>query len=311
MIKFLIKRLLQGLPVLFIVVTVTFFMMKLAPGGPFSTEKAIPKEILAKLNEQYHLNDPMLKQYIRYVGDVATANFGPSFKYPGRTVNELISTGFPITFELGFYALIVAVILGTISGIFAAIRPNTWQDYIPMSFSMAGICLPTMLMGPLLALIFGIWFEWLPVSGWDGPEYKILPAITLGTVYAAYIARLSRGGMLEILSQDFIRTARAKGVKEKMVIIKHALKGGLLPVVSFLGPAAAGLLSGSFVVETVFQIPGLGRYFVQASFNRDYTMIMGTTVFYALLIVLFNILSDTMQIVMNPKLNFENAKGGK
>jgi oligopeptide transport system permease protein len=197
----------------------------------------------------------------------------------------------------------VAVFIGVLAGVTASMRPNTLQDYVPMSAAMIGICMPSFLLGPLLVLIFGIHLEWLPVSGWGQiPGDKILPAITLGTGYAAYIARLSRGGMLEVLSQDYIRTARAKGLPEFVIIGKHALRGGLVPVVAFLGPAFAGLLGGSFVVETIFQIPGLGRFYVQAAFNRDYTMILGSTVFFATLIILFNLLSDMLAIWLNPKL---------
>jgi oligopeptide transport system permease protein len=199
--------------------------------------------------------------------------------------------------------MLVALVIGVSAGVAAAMRPNTAQDYIPMSAAMIGICMPSFLLGPLLVLIFGIHLEWLPVSGWgDIPGDKILPAITLGTGYAAYIARLSRGGMLEVLSQDYIRTARAKGLSEPVVVAKHALRGGLIPVIAFLGPAFAGLLGGSFVVETVFQIPGLGRFYVQAAFNRDYTMILGTTVFFSTLIIIFNLLSDMLAIWLNPKL---------
>jgi oligopeptide transport system permease protein len=304
MLKFIFRRVLESIPVILIVVTLTFFLVRMAPGGPFSAEKNVPEEILRNLNERYHLNDPLPKQFIDYLGNLARFDFGPSFKYPGRTVNELIVTGLPVTAELGCYALLVALILGVVSGLMGALKPNSLRDYIPMSFAMIGICMPSFLLGPLLVLIFGIWLRWLPVSGWEDPVSKILPSITLGAAYAAYIARLSRGGMLEILSQDFIRTARAKGLPEKWVIMKHSLKGGLLPVIAFLGPALAGLLSGSFVVETIFQIPGLGRFYVQAAFNRDYTMIMGTTVFLGVLIVFFNLISDVIQVWLNPRLSY-------
>ena len=230
-------------------------------------------------------------------------DFGPSFRHSNRTVTEMILTGLPVTFELGVYSLLIAVFIGILAGLSAALRPNSLQDYIPMSLAMTGICMPTFLLGPLLVLVFGIWLEWLPVSGWGAlPGDKILPSITMGTVYAAYIARLTRGGMLEVMYQDFIRTARAKGLSELMVVTRHALKGGLLPVVSFLGPAIAGLLAGSFVVETIFQIPGLGRFYVQAAFNRDYTMILGTTIFYSALIIYFNLFSDILTRWLDPRL---------
>ena len=303
MLRFAIGRLLQAIPVLLIVISVTFLLVHSAPGGPFSADKAVPPEVIKALEAQYNLDQTLWQQYVSYLGDVVQGDFGPSFKYSGRTVNELIAAGLPITAELGLYALLIALIIGVAAGVIAAIRPNTMQDYIPMSAAMLGICMPSFLLGPLLVLVFGIYLDWLPVSGWgDIPGDKILPSITLGAGYAAYIARLSRGGMLEILSQDYIRTARAKGLSEPLIIAKHALRGGLIPVVAFLGPAFAGLLGGSFVVETIYQIPGLGRFYVQAAFNRDYTMILGMTVFFATLIILFNLLSDMLAIWLNPKL---------
>ena len=303
MLKFALGRLLQAIPVLLVVISMTFMLVHSAPGGPFSADKAVPAEVLAALEAQYNLDQPLWQQYMSYLGDVLKGDLGPSFKYPGRSVNELIASGLPTTAELGLYAMLVAVFIGVLAGVTASMRPNTLQDYMPMSAAMIGICMPSFLLGPLLVLIFGIHLEWLPVSGWGQiPGDKILPAITLGTGYAAYIARLSRGGMLEVLSQDYIRTARAKGLPEFVIIGKHALRGGLVPVVAFLGPAFAGLLGGSFVVETIFQIPGLGRFYVQAAFNRDYTMILGSTVFFATLIILFNLLSDMLAIWLNPKL---------
>ncbi|MEC7389743.1 MAG: ABC transporter permease subunit [Pseudomonadota bacterium] len=310
MLKFLLSRIAQAVPVLLVVVTATFFIVHAAPGGPFSADKAVPPEVIEALEAQYKLDQPVWRQYISYLGDILSGDFGPSFKYPGRSVNELIMAGIPITAELAFYAMLVALGLGVLSGVGAAMRPNTLQDYAPMTLAMIGICMPSFLLGPLLVLVFGIELEMVPVSGWgDIPGDKILPSITLGTGYAAYIARLSRGGMLEILSQDFIRTARAKGLSESTVIIKHALKGGLIPVIAFLGPAFAGLLAGSFVVETIFQIPGIGRFYVQAAFNRDYTLILGMTIFLSTLIIIFNLISDLISIWLNPKLRDEISNG--
>lgn len=307
MLRFITSRILQAIPVLFIVITVTFFLVRIAPGGPFDAEKNLEAHVLAKLNARYHLDDPIYKQYADYLLNVVQGDFGPSFRYPNRSVTELIATGLPITFELAFYAILVALGIGIGAGLLAAMRPNTLQDHLPMSAAMLGICLPSFLLGPILVLVFGIYLEWLPVSGWGySPGDKILPAITLGAGYAAYIARLTRGGMLEVMSQDFIRTAYAKGLPEHVILFKHALKGGLLPVVSFLGPAMAGLLSGSFVVETIFQIPGLGRFYVQAAFNRDYTMILGTTIFFSTLIVVFNLLADILLVALNPRLSFRS-----
>jgi len=308
MIRIILNRIAISIPVLLIVITVTFFFIRLAPGGPFDTEKAVPPEIMKNLNEYYNLDKPVFSQYLDYLKNLIKGDFGPSFRHSNRTVTEMILTGLPVTFELGLYALFIALFIGILAGLSAALKPNSLRDYIPMSFAMTGICMPTFLLGPLLVLVFGIWFEWLPVSGWNTLNGdKILPSITLGTAYAAYIARLTRGGMLEIMYQDFIRTARAKGLSEIIVVTRHAMKGGLLPVVSFLGPAIAGLLSGSFVVETIFQIPGLGRFYVQAAFNRDYTMILGTTILYSTLIISFNLLSDILTTWLDPRLRDNEA----
>jgi oligopeptide transport system permease protein len=258
---------------------------------------------MEKLNEKYNLDAPLYKQYFDYLVSAIQGDFGPSFRYPGRTVAEMIAIGLPITFELAIYSILFATFLGITFGSLAALKQNTLLDYIPMSISMAGICIPSIVLGPLLSLIFGIWMGWLPVSGWGTyAGDKLLPVVTLGTAYAAYCARLSRGGMLEILGQDFIRTARAKGLSEFRIVVVHALRGGLIPVVSFLGPAIAGLLAGSFVVETIFGIPGLGRFYVQAAFNRDYTMILGTSIFFSALIILFNLLADLLGAAMDPRV---------
>jgi oligopeptide transport system permease protein len=312
MLRFIISRLLQAIPVIFIVITATFFLVRAAPGGPFDAEKVVLPEVKRALEAQYKLDLPLYEQYFAYLTDLAQGELGPSFKYPGRSVNEILFSGLPVTAELGFYALLIALIIGVTAGVLASLKPNTLQDYIPMSLAMIGICMPSFLLGPLLVLVFGIYLEWLPISGWGSiPGDKILPSITLGAAYAAYVARLSRAGMLEILSQDYIRTARAKGLPEWQVVSKHALRGGLIPVIAFLGPAFAGLLAGSFVVETIFQIPGLGRFYVQAAFNRDYTMILGTTVFLSTLIVLFNLISDVAAAWLNPRLRSQLSGGGK
>ena len=303
MISLILKRLATAIPVLLAVITLTFFLVHSAPGGPFDEEKAVSPEVLIKLNERYNLDEPLMVQYFDYLGNVLQGDFGPSFRYPSRSVTELISIGLPITFELALYAILFALMLGIVAGVISSLRPNTAYDYIPMTVAMAGICIPSIILGPSLTLIFGIWLNWLPVTGWgDIPGDKILPTITLGTAYAAYCARLTRGGMLEILNQDFIRTARAKGLSEFRVVVVHALRGGLTPVIAFLGPAMAGLLAGSFVVETIFGIPGLGRFYVEAAFNRDYTMILGTSIFFSCLIISFNLLSDLVAASLNPRL---------
>ena len=304
MIRLIFNRLLVAIPVLLSVITITFLMVHSAPGGPFDYERVVSQEVMEQLNQKYNLDAPLYFQYFDYLSNIIKGDFGPSFRYPGRNVTEMISLGLPVTLELAIYSILFATFIGIFFGSIAALKKNTWLDYLPMTISMAGICIPSIVLGPLLSLIFGIWLGWLPVSGWgEGyPGSKILPVITLGTAYAAYCARLSRGGMLEVLGQDFIRTARAKGLSEFKVVVFHALRGGLIPVVSFLGPAIAGLLAGSFVVETIFNIPGLGRFYVQAAFNRDYTMILGTTVFFSFLIILFNLIADIAGAAMDPRV---------
>lgn len=310
MLVFIIKRLLQAIPVLFLVATVTFFMVRAAPGGPFDKDRSIPPEVMTQLNKRYHLDDPLWKQYVDYMGNVVQGDFGPSFKYASHSVTELIAAGLPATLELSLYAILFALVVGLPIGILAALKRNTLLDYIPMSTAMIGICMPTFVLGPILLLIFGIWLGWLPVAGWGQISGdKILPSVTLGSVYAAYIARICRGGMLEVFSQDYIRTARAKGLSTMRIVVVHALRGGISPVISFLGPAIAGLLAGSFVVESIFQIPGLGRFYVMAAFNRDYTMILGLTIFFAFLIILFNLIADIVLVWINPKIRQEIGGG--
>ncbi|MBI2497497.1 MAG: ABC transporter permease subunit [Opitutae bacterium] len=305
MFRFVARRLLQIIPVLFVIITATFFMVRFVPGGPFTAEKAIPPEILKNLEAHYGLDQPLWRQYVNYLGQVARGNLGPSFKYANRSVNEIIAQKLPVSLELGGWAMLVALGLGLPLGVFAAARHNSWLDHVCSATGMIGICVPTFVLGPLLALLFGIYLQWLNVSGWDHATDRILPGVTLGFVYAAYVMRLTRGGMLEVLHQDFIRTARAKGASEARVILRHALRGGLLPVVSFLGPAIAGILTGSFVIETIFQIPGLGREFVNSAFNRDYTLVLGTVILYAGLLVVMNLVVDVVQVWLNPRLKFE------
>lgn len=302
MLKFILRRLLELIPVLLIAITLVFFMVRLAPGGPFTQEKSFSKDAMARLNEHYGLDKPILAQYASYMLNLLKGDLGPSFQYPTRSVNEIISETFPVSLELGSWAMLFALTIGLTAGIIASLRPNTMQDHIPMGMAMTGICMPSFVLGPLLILIFGLWLRWLNASGWETASDRILPAITLGSAYAAYIARLTRGSMLEILPSDFIRTARAKGLPEKVVILKHTLKNAILPVVSFLGPATAGIITGSFVVETIFNIPGMGRMFVLSAFNRDYTLILGLVVFLGVLVVLFNVVVDILLGLLNPKL---------
>ena len=303
MIQLILKRLFTYIPVLLVVVIITFLMIHAAPGGPFDAERVASPEIIEKLNEAYNLDKPIHVQIYNYLFNAIQGDFGPSFKYPGRTVTELIMSGLPTTIELAIYSIFFAIFLGVISGLVASLNPGKILDIVPMSISLLGICIPSIILGPVLVLIFGIWYEVLPVYGWgDNPGDKILPTITLGTAYAAIFARLTRGGMLEILGQDYIRTARAKGLSEIRIVIVHALRGGILPVISFLGPAIAGLLAGSFVVETIFQINGVGRFYVQAAFNRDYTMILGTSILFTFMTLTFVLISDIMASFLNPTL---------
>jgi oligopeptide transport system permease protein len=304
MFRFIAARLLQTIPVLFVVATLTFFMVRLVPGGPFDSERTVAPEIKRELEAYYGLDKPVFRQYLDYLGRLVRGDLGPSYKYANRSVNEMIAATFPVSLQLGGLALSLALLLGITAGVVAALRPNSLLDYTASGISMMGICLPTFVLGPLFILVFALNLRWVNASGWFDGSDRILPAVTLGIAYAAYIARLTRGGMLEILSQDFIRTARAKGASEARIVLRHAMRGGLLPVISFLGPAAAGILTGSFVIETIFQIPGLGRHFVTSAFNRDFTMVTGIVVFYAVLIVFFNLLVDIVQVWLNPKLKF-------
>lgn len=301
----LLRKLAEFVPVLFAIATITFFLVRLAPGGPFDTDKAVTPEVRQHLEAAYNLDAPLHQQYFDYLKGLVRGDLGPSMTKPSRSVAQWIALRFPVSLELGVYALAIALVFGLAAGIVASWRPNSWTDYVPMGFAMAGICIPNFVLGPLLVLVFAMWLGWLPVSGWDVPADKILPALTLGAAYVAYIARLSRGGMLEILSQDFIRTARAKGASETRVIVRHALRGGVQPVVAFLGPAAAGLLSGSFVVEKIFEVPGLGREFIQAALHRDYTMVLGTVLFFATLIMFFNLAVDLLHTWLDPRIRHE------
>ncbi|HOJ34197.1 MAG TPA: ABC transporter permease [Candidatus Hydrogenedentes bacterium] len=302
---FFVRRLMEFIPVVFLVITLTFFLVRLAPGGPFSGEKFVSEEALRQIEAQYNLDAPLFVQYWDYLTDVLRGDLGPSLKRPNRSVTEWIKLKFPVSLELGLYGLFVALFIGLPAGVLAARYQNTWIDRVTMSGATAGICIPNFVLGPLLVLVFAIWLGWLPVALWEKPVDKILPSLTLGVVYAAYIARLSRTAMIEVLSQDFIRTARAKGLSEFQVVFRHALPGALQPVVAFLGPAAAGLLTGSFVVENIFRVPGLGTEFIKAALNRDYTMIMGTVLVFAVLILFFNLLVDLIHAWIDPRLRHD------
>ena len=306
MFVFILRRILETIPVLLCVAAMTFFMCRLAPGGPFDDDKQVTAEVREQLNKQFNLNKPLYVQFYQYLVNLPKLQ---SFKYPNRTVGDIIKQKFPVSFKLGFFAITIALGIGVLFGVIASLKPNSFIDYIPSSLAMIGICLPTFVMGPILMYIFALKLKLLPATGWGGFDGDaifhtdmILPSLTLGLFYAAYISRLTRGGMLDILTQDYIRTAKAKGASGLRVIVKHAMRGGLLPVISFMGPAVAGLIAGSFVIETIFNIPGLGKDFVQSAFNRDYTLVLGVVMFYATLIVLLNLVVDILQVTLNPKL---------
>ncbi|MBL6838745.1 MAG: ABC transporter permease [Puniceicoccaceae bacterium] len=297
----ILRRLLQAIPTLWVIATATFLLLQLTPGGPFDTEKDVSVEVQALIDAHYGLDLPVHEQYLRFLGQRLRGDFGPSYKYAGWDVDEIIAQSFPVSLELGFYALLVAIAVGTPIGVIAALRHKRPSESALMSFAMLGICLPSFVLGPLLILIFSMQLGWFNPFGWNHPGDRVLPAITLGLFYAAYIARLARSGMLDVMRMDYIRTARAKGLRESVIVLRHALRTALYPVVAYLGPAVAGLISGSFVVETIFFIPGLGSFFVNSAFNRDSTMVMGTVLFYAVLILLFNLIVDLIQMWMNPR----------
>lgn len=306
MLSYVLRRLMWAVPTLLVIITLAFFMMRLAPGGPFAQERTLPPEIEANLRAAYGLDKPLIAQYADYVGGVLTGDFGPSFKYRDFTVTELIAQGLPVSLRLGLSALIVAVLAGVTLGTLAALRQNSWLDHTVMSLAMTGIALPNFVVGPLLSLVFGVYLRLLPTGGWGGgaADHMVLPVIALALPYIAYIARLTRGSMIEVMRSNYIRTARAKGLPEWLVVRRHALKAGLLPVVSFLGPAAAGLITGSVVIETIFGLPGTGRYFVQGALNRDYTLVMGVVIFYASLIIVLNLIVDALYGLLDPRVRY-------
>ena len=301
MLSLIARRLLQSIPTLWVVATATFLLLRLAPGGPFDDEKPIPPEIKAQIEAHYGLDLPLYQQYFQFFGNLLNGDLGPSYKYPGWDVQEIIIQAFPVSLELGCWALLISLALGIPIGTLAALKHNKPAETNLMAVAMIGICLPSFVIGPILLMTFSLQLGWFNPLGWSYAGDRVLPAITLGLLYAAYIARLARSGMLDVMRNDYIRTARAKGLKERTVVIRHALRTALYPVVAYMGPAAAGLISGSFVVETIFFIPGMGPFFVNAALNRDYTMVMGTVLFYATLIILFNLLVDIVQMWMNPR----------
>lgn len=310
MLKYSLRRLGSAVPTLFLLITAAFFLIRVAPGGPFDSERALPAEIEANLAAKYHLDEPLIFQYGRYMWQIAQLDLGPSFHYRDWSVNDLIAQGAPVSFTLGALALVLALTIGIAVGAWAAMRQNRPSDYAVMSFAMIGISVPNFVMAPLLILLFAIVLGWLPAGGWEyTPSRMALPVVTLALPMIAYVARITRGSMIEVLHSSYIRTVRAKGMPEKEVILRHALKPAMLPVISYLGPAAAAILTGSVVVERIFTIPGIGSYFVQGALNRDYTLVMGVVIVYGVLIILFNFLVDLLYAWLDPRIRYDDGEG--
>ncbi|MBK7368278.1 MAG: ABC transporter permease [Candidatus Eisenbacteria bacterium] len=302
MIAFVVRRALLIVPTLFVIATLTFFLVRLAPGGPFQSEKEIPKAALAQMQRAYGLDQPLPVQYVRFVTHAAVGDFGPSYKYPQRQVRDIILEGFRVSAELGGWALLLSVLLGVPLGVIAAVKQNKLADHAAMTLALAGVSIPNFVLGPALVLVFSLGLYWLPPALWTGPSSRVLPVLTLSVAYVAYIARLTRAGMLEVLRADFVRTARAKGLAERAVVVKHAMRLGVLPVVSYLGPAAARIVMGSIVVEQIFAIPGLGRHLVNGAFNRDYTLVLGIVLFYASFLMVLNLIVDVAYARLDPRV---------
>lgn len=305
MIRFLLRRICESIPVFFAIITATFFMARFVPGGPFDKEKSVPPETLEALNAYYGLNEPLGSQYLKFLKNLACGELGPSYKYNGWSVNELIAEKAKVSLELGFYALIFALAFGLLLGVLAAVLKDKPSGKIIGAISLAGICLPSMVLAPVAILLFAIKLKCFNAMGWNFPSDAVLPSITLGLFYLAWIARLARASAIGELSKGYVKTARAKGLGAFKIYFVHVLRNAIQPVVSYLGPAAAGLLTGSFVVETIFQIPGLGKFFISSALDNDYTMVMGCVILYAGFIIIFNLISDLVLAALNPKI----AKG--
>lgn len=303
MLKLLASRFIQGLLTLFVLITITFFLVRMMPGSPYTEEKAIPAHILERMKAYTGLDKPLPVQYGRYIKNlVVNQDLGDLIRKDGVKVSEVIADSFPVSLALGLASMGIALMVGIPAGVIAAVRKNSPTDFACLAFAMVGICLPSFVIGPLLAVFAGLKFQSLNVAGWASPTDWIMPAVTLGMINAAYLARLTRGGMLDVLSQDYIRTAKAKGVPGHRIVIRHALRGGLIPAIAFIGPAFAGMISGSFVIETIFQIPGMGQHFVNAVSDKEYLLIQGLVLFYGFLIVAANLLADLALIALNPRL---------
>ena len=307
MLSYALRRLIGAIPTLFIIVTVAFFLIRVAPGGPFHLERPLDPQVMENLLRVYHLDKPLWQQFLLYLGNLLRGDFGPSFVYRDFSVGDLLGSGLPVSMQLGGAALLLAFILGTTLGSLAALHQNRPGDYGVMAAAMIGITIPNFVMAPVLTLLFALTLDWLPAGGWGEGALanKLLPVFTLALPQIAVIARLTRGSMIEALRSNHVRTARANGLPGYVVVVVHALRGALLPVVSYLGPAAAALITGSVVIETIFGIPGVGRYFVQGALNRDYTLVMGTVVMIATFVVLFNLIVDLIYALLDPRVRYD------
>ena len=308
--RYITRRIISAIITFIIIITLSFILIRLAPGGPFSSEKKLPQEVLQNILKKYHLDEPLHQQYFRYLSDVILRfDLGPSYRYKDQSVNDLVKQAFPVSIILGTLSLGLAMLFGISVGIISALKQNKWQDYAAMSVAVLGISIPLFVVGPILMYIFALQLKWLPTSGWitsrAGLATIIMPAFTLMLPYFAYISRMSRGSIIEVLRSDYVRTARAKGLKESVVIGKHVLKGALLPVVTYLGPAFSGIITGSVVVEGIFVIPGIGKLFVDAALNRDYTTIMGDVILYAIILISVNLIVDLLYGLLDPRITYK------
>ncbi|KAE8178063.1 oligopeptide ABC transporter permease OppB [Photobacterium carnosum] len=306
MIKFIAKRIFEAIPTLLVLITISFFLMRFAPGNPFTSDRPLPPEVLANIEAKYGLDKPVFDQYTTYLSNIVQGDFGPSFKYKDFTVNELVSKALPVSAKIGFFAFIFALVMGVSVGTLAALKQNTWLDYTIMSTAMAGVVMPSFILAPVLIYIFAINLQWLPAGGWqDGSlKFVILPMLGMALLYVATFARITRGSMIETLNSNFIRTARAKGLSYRHIVLKHALRPALLPVVSYMGPAFVGIITGSVVIETIFGLPGIGKLFVNAAFNRDYSLVLGITILIGSLTIIFNAIVDIVLAMIDPKIRY-------
>ncbi|EJL6601846.1 oligopeptide ABC transporter permease OppB [Vibrio cholerae] len=306
MLKFIAKRIFEAIPTMLVLITISFFLMRYAPGNPFSSERPLPPEVMANINAKYGLDKPVSEQYLTYLTNIVQGDFGPSFKYKDYTVNELIASALPVSVKIGLAAFVFTVIMGVTVGTIAALKQNTWIDYTIMSTAMLGVVMPSFVLAPVLIYIFAIQFSVFPAGGWQdgGFEYMALPVLGMSLLYVATFARITRGSMIETLNSNFIRTARAKGLSYGYIVVKHALKPALLPVVSYMGPAFVGIITGSVVIETIFGLPGIGKLFVNAAFNRDYSLVMGVTILIGFLFILFNAIVDILLAYIDPKIRY-------